>query len=202
MGAIYRGMNKSRSLVVLLVAALAALAISAGSLASSSSSQGKAITIRTETVVHLASTTIYCTLIKGNNIACFHLNNSLDKRVGYAIVAGEKLVAVEPTGSNKPVWLRQVSLPAGIPVFKGGQAHGKTSIDMRVGDVAYVAKTHMGIIATTAKAGGSAIGVVYLDSHKNPIAGTYAIGISDHYVTVGQFISARKNKQIYRHVVR
>jgi hypothetical protein len=182
-----------------VVALLAALAIPAA-WAASSARTSKVITVLPTTILHLAGTKIYCSVNKNSTVACFHLKSQ--RRDGYAIVASDKFVAVEPTGSTKPVFLRLLKSLKVLPVFSGGHPGGNLPLEMNKGDVAAVGKTHVSVLASTAKGGGLAMGVVYLDGRNLPISGTYAIGISDHFVTVVKVVGPQKTQVVYRHAVR
>jgi hypothetical protein len=165
----------------------------------------KVVTVLPSTLVHMSGSDIYCTVLTekgGPIVACFHDPGGAtsSKRKGYAIAASDALAAAEPTGTNVPVLLKRQPSLAKVPAFSGGSAH-KTILQVGLNDLVAVGGTHMAIIVTTAKGGGNAIGVVYLDGSNKPIVGTYTAGISNQYVSIVQVVSATKTKVTYRHTV-
>lgn len=75
-------------------------------------------------------------------------------------------------------------------------------LTLHVDDIVAIGETHMILTVTPADGGGLAIGVVYVNAHGDPIPRTYAIGISDHYVTVVRWdASGRHATRVYRHAV-
>jgi hypothetical protein len=165
----------------------------------------RVITVRPDTVLRMSDSDIYCTVLEErgtSSVACFHDPGGPDSRVrkGYAIVATEAFVAVEPPTSTKPIAHSLEPSLAAQPVFAGGASHRRL-VDLAFGDAAAVGGTHMAVFVTTAKGGGDAIGVLYLDGKDQPIVGTYSIGISNHYVTIVEVTGPRKSRVTYRHAV-
>jgi hypothetical protein len=147
------------------------------------------IVVKAPTVLNMSGSDIYCSLnpqpTGGPTVACFHLPDpSATRRKGYATVASEAFVAVEPPGTTKPNKLLPNPLLASVPRISGGSAHGNRVIALNLRDGALVSGTHMVVTVQTAKGGGNAMGVIYVDGKGNPIPGTYSIGISNHYVTI------------------
>ena len=83
-------------------------------------------------------------------------------------------------------------------MFTGRAAHS-TLVNLALNDEAKVSGTNMAVIVTPAKGGGNAIGVVYLDGKGLPIAGSYVVGISNHYVTIVKVTAPSKAETVYRH---
>jgi hypothetical protein len=164
------------------------------------------ITVKAATVLHLKGSDIYCTVLNegspGPAVACFHDPGgpTSNVRKGYAVVAFESGVAVEPPNSNKPITSRKEPSLGAYPNVTGGAAHSNV-VDLGTGDGALVSGTHMAVAVEPAKGGGLAMGVLYIDSKGNPIRGTFTIGVSNHYVTIVQVENASGGKVIYRHAV-
>jgi hypothetical protein len=163
------------------------------------------ITVKPSTVLQMAGSDIYCTVIKqsiGNAVACFHDPGgpSSNVRKGYAIAAFDRFVAVEPPGSTRPV--KSVAEPplSSYPANKGGSGH-RSVVKLKIGDGAFISGTHMTVAVAAAKGGGNAIGVIYLDDKGNPIAGTSTIGISNHFVTIVKVTGPTSSKVLWRHSV-
>ena len=189
--------------VVLAAAALAAVAAPAAALAARTST----IVVKAPTVLNMSGSDIYCSLnpqsTGGPTVACFHLPNpSATKRKGYATVASEAFVAVEPPGTTKPNKLLPNPLLSSVPRIGGGSSHGNRVIALSLRDGALVSGTHMVVTVQPAKGGGDAMGVIYIDGKGNPIPGTYSIGISNHYVTIVKVVAkGAAPAVVYRHSV-
>ena len=150
----------------------------------------KTITVLPSTLIQMTGSDIYCTVLKSSNgtaVACFHDPGgpTSSKSKGYAIAASD---AVRRRSSRQGARRRRAVLKsepslARVPVFSGGQAH-KTVVHARPGRRRRVGGTHMAVFVTTAKGGGNAIGVIYVDGSDNAVVGTYTVGISNHYVTL------------------
>jgi hypothetical protein len=148
---------------------------------------------------------IYCTVLTetvGPVVACFHDPGgpTSNKRKGYAIAAADSFVAVEPTGSNTPILVKKEPSLAKFAVVPGGKP-SKSIIEVGLNDTAAVGGTHMEVLVTTANGGGNAVGIIYLDSKRAPVTGSYAVGISNHYVTVVKVTGPQKAKPVYQHAV-
>jgi hypothetical protein len=188
--------------------ALALLAVLALAPAAGAARQSKVITVLPTSVIQLTGSDIFCTVVKesvGPVVACFHDPGgaSSPHRKGYATAAADSFVAVEPPTSTTPV--EKISQPslAAVPAFSGGSATGTSKVVKLGGlnDIAAVGGTHMAIFVSKAKGGGNAIGVIDLDGQDKPIPGTYTVGLSNHFVTIVQFVTATKTKVIYQHAV-
>jgi hypothetical protein len=163
------------------------------------------IVVKPNSFVHLKGSDMYCTILKQAGtigVACFHDPGgpSSNVREGYATVATEKGVAVEPPGTNTPsAGYKQPSLRK-FAAISGGSAHS-APIEVGVNAVIGVSGTHMAVFTTPAVGGGTAIGVVYVDPRYRTLIGAYSIGISNHYVTMVQITGNNKTKVVYRHAV-
>ena len=121
------------------------------------------MTVNAPTVLQMAGSDIYCTVIKeatGNAVACFHDPGgpTSNVRKGYAIAAFDAFVAVEPPGTTRPdKTVPQPKQLAGYPSNKGGSRH-RTVVPLNPGDGAFVSGTHMAVVVEPAKGGGNAIG--------------------------------------------
>jgi hypothetical protein len=163
------------------------------------------IVVKPDSFVHLKGSDMYCTILKQGGtvgVACFHDPGGprSNVRKGYATVATEKGVAVEPPGTNTPsAGYKQPSLKKFSPI-SGGSAHSRP---IEVGDNAVIgiSGTHMAVFTTPAIGGGTAIGVIYVDPRYRTLIGAYSIGISNHYVTMVQITGNNKTKVVYRHAV-
>jgi hypothetical protein len=187
-----------------LVVAAASLALAVTS-AAAASRAANVVTVKAPTVVQMAGSDVYCTVIKesiGNAVACFHDPGgpTSNVRKGYAIAAFDRFVAVEPPGTTHPN--KTVPEPAltRYPGNTGGSEH-RNVIKLSPGNVALVSGTHMAIVVAPAKGGGTAIGVIYLDGKGNPVVGSSTIGISNHYVTIVKVTGPKTSKVLYRHSV-
>lgn len=193
-----------RRLSAALIALIATAVLVCGASAATSS---KTLTALPTSVFKVAGTSLYCTVISELGkpaVACFHYDQGAKlHRDGYAIVANDQLVGVEPGTANKVNWHRLTGSMAGVPVFSGGRVYGDSSIvTLHLHDVVAVGKTHMALVVTSADGGGLAIGVIYLDGNDKPLPHSYAIGISEHYVTVDRFDGKGANAhRLYRHAV-
>ena len=105
---------------------------------------------------------------------------------------------VEPSGSTTPVKVEHEPSFEAEPLFTGGAAHSKL-VNLALNDEAKVSGTNMAVIVTSAKGGGTAIGVIYLDGSGQPIVGSYVVGISNHYVTIVKVTGPSKARTVYRH---
>ena len=153
----------------------------------------------------MAGSDLYCTVLEASRkpiVACFHDPGGPNSpiRKGYAVIAEDELVGVEPSTSTKPVVLKRQPGLAKMPVFSGGHS-SKAIIQLGLNDLAAVGGTHMAVVVTTAKGGGNAVGIIYLDGKNNPIPGTDAIGISNQFVTITRVVSLTKTTTVYRHAV-
>jgi hypothetical protein len=153
----------------------------------------------------MAGSDIYCTVIEEGAapaVACFHDPGGPRSNVrrGYAIAAFEGFVAVEPPGTTHPK--RTVAQPklTTYPVSKGGSAH-RAVVKLSKGQGAFVSGTHMAIVVASAKGGGNAIGVIYVNGKGDPVVGTSTIGISNHAVTIVKLTGPRTSRVVYRHPV-
>jgi len=192
----------SRSFWWVAISAFVALAAAQ---AADAARAAKLITVSPTTPLQMAGSDIFCTVVTENKaplVACFHDPGgaSSSVRKGYAIAATDGLVAVEPSKSNTPVFSKDQPSLAKVAVFSKGTASAKV-ITMNLGDVAAVGGTRMAIVVTTAKGGGDAMGVVYLDAKNHFVVGTYTVGISNTYVTVSRIDSQTKGTVVYRHAV-
>jgi hypothetical protein len=185
-----------------LVAAAAALT---GASVAGAAPAGKAMAVRPDTLVHLKGSDMYCTVLKQGTtigVACFHDPGgpSSNVRKGYAAVATEEGVAVEPSGSNTPsAGYKQPSLKK-FGVISGGSAHAEP-IDVGDNAVIGVSGTHMAVFTTPAVGGGTAIGVVYVNPGYRTIIGAYSVGISNHYISMVEVTGVDKTRVVYRHAV-
>ena len=165
----------------------------------------KVITVKAPTVLQMAGSDIYCTVIgegAAPAVACFHDPGgpSSNVRKGYAIAAFDEFVAVEPPGTTRPnKTVKQPRLTA-YPANTGGSEH-RTVVRLSKGDDVLVSGTHMGVVVAPAKGGGNAIGVVYLDGKGNPVPGSSTIGISNNAVTIVEVTGPKASKVIYKHAV-
>jgi hypothetical protein len=200
MGSSRLRVRRRAALAVSFSAAALALPAAAGA-----APAGKVITVKASTVINMAGSDVYCTVnaaSTGPGVACFHDPGgpSSNVRKGYAVAALDAGVVVEPPGSTKPV--KQLANPSlsAFPKIPGGTAH-PTLVTLARGDIALVGGSHMAIGVQPATAGGNAIGVFFLDGAGNLVAGTYTIGISNHYVTIVEIIGKDKTKTVWRHAV-
>jgi hypothetical protein len=183
----------------LLVAVVAALA------AAGEAGAAKVITVKAPTVLQMAGSDVYCTIIEEGAapaVACFHDPGgpSSNVRKGYAIAAFDEFVAVEPPGTTRPnKTVKQPKLTA-YPANSSGSEH-RTVIRLSTGDGALVSGTHMAVVVAPAKGGGNAIGVIYLDGKGNPVVGSSTIGISNHAVTIVKVTGPKTSKVLYKHAV-
>jgi hypothetical protein len=155
-------------MLALCTAALAAVPASAAS---------NAMVVKPDTLLHLAGTDMYCTVLKQATtlgVACFHDPGgpSSNVRKGYAVVGTEEGVAIEPPGTNTPSKGYRLPSLAKFGKFAGGAAHS-APVDMGVNQVAAVSGSHMAVVTAAAKGGGNAIGVTYLDPKYRTIVGTF-----------------------------
>jgi len=161
------------------------------------------LTVKYDSVLHMNGTDVVCSVLKNSSsstVACFHLPGgpSSTARKGYAIAANEGVVAVEPSGSTTPVKVEREPSFDAQPMFSGGAAHSKL-VNLALNDEVKISGTNMAVIVTTAKGGGNAIGVIYLDGKGQPIVGSYVVGISNHYVTIVKVTGPSKAQTVYRH---
>ena len=192
----------SRRLWWVVISAFVALAAAQ---AGDAAHANKLYTVSPTTPLQMAGTDIFCTVVTEGGaplVACFHDPGGAASSVrkGYAIAATDTLVAVEPPKSNTPVFRKSQPSLAKVAVFNKGTASPNV-IKMNLGDVAAVGGTRMAVVVTTAKGGGNAMGIVYLDSHNHFVVGTYTIGISNSFVTVSRVDSQAKGTVVYRHSV-
>jgi hypothetical protein len=192
----------SRRAVLLAAAALAAVIAPGAGFGARTST----IVVKAPTVLNMSGSDIYCSLNPqasgGPTVACFHLPDpTTTRRKGYATVATEAFVAVEPPGTTKPNKLLPNPLISSIPKITGGSAHGNRVIALNLRDGALVSGTHMVVTVQTAKGGGNAMGVIYVDGKGDPIRGTYSIGLSNHYVTIVKLTEKGTASVVYRHSV-
>jgi hypothetical protein len=186
-----------------LVAPLAV--VFAALVAAGSAAAAKVITVKAPTVLQMAGSDIYCTVIAEGAapaVACFHDPGgpSSNIRKGYAIAAFEGFVAVEPPGTTRPN--KTISQPrlTAYPANKGGTAH-RGVVKLSKGQGAFVSGTHMAVVVAAAKGGGNAIGVIYLDGKGNAVVGSSTIGISNHAVTIVKVTGPKSVKVVYKHAV-
>ena len=182
-----------------LVAVVAAL------VAAGPAGAAKVITVKAPTVLQMAGSDIYCTVIgegAAPAVACFHDPGgpSSNVRKGYAIAAFDEFVAVEPPGTTRPnKSVKQPRLTA-YPAAGGGKEH-RTVVRLSTGDGALVSGTHMAVVVAPANGGGNAMGVIYLDGRGNPVVGTSTIGISNNAVTIVKVTGPKSSKVLYKHAV-
>jgi hypothetical protein len=182
-----------------LVAVAAALA------ATGSAGAARVITVRAPTVIQMAGSDIYCTVIQEGTtpaVACFHDPGgpSSNVRKGYAIAAFDGFVAVEPPGTTRPnKTVKQPRLTL-YPASKGGSEH-RTVVKLSTGDGAFISGTHMAVVVAPAKGGGNAIGVIYLDGKGSPVVGSSTIGISNQAVTIVKVTGPKSSRVLYKHAV-
>jgi hypothetical protein len=187
---------RTAALLVTAVAALAAAGVA---------DAAKMITVKAPTVLQLAGSDIYCTVIQEGTspaVACFHDPGgpSSNVRKGYAIAAFDGFVAVEPPGTTRPdKTVKQPRLVA-YPARTGGSEH-RTVVKLSTGDGAFVSGTHMAVVVAPARGGGNAIGVIYLDGKGNPVVGTSTIGISNQAVTIVKVTGPKSSKVLFKHAV-
>jgi hypothetical protein len=165
----------------------------------------KVITVKAPTVLQMAGSDIYCTVIQEGAapaVACFHDPGgpSSNVRKGYAIAAFDEFVAVEPPGTTHPNKTVKQPRLAAYPASKGGSEH-RTVLKLSSGDGAFVSGTHMAVVVAPAKGGGNAIGVIYLDGKGNPVVGSSTIGISNNSVTIVKVTGPKTSKVLYKHAV-
>ena len=193
--------------MTMLAARLAAAfaVASAAIVAAGSAGAANLITVKAPTVLQMAGSDIYCTVIEEGAapaVACFHDPGGprSNVRKGYAIAAFDGFVAVEPPGTTHPN--RTVAQPklTTYPARKGGSAH-RAVVKLSKGQGAFVSGTHMAIVVASAKGGGNAIGVIYVDGKGDPVIGTSTIGISNHAVTIVKLTGPRTSRVVYRHPV-
>lgn len=161
------------------------------------------LTVKYDSVLHMNGTDVVCSVLRNGSsstVACFHLPGgpSTTTRKGYAIAANEGVVAVEPSGSTTPVKVEREPSFDAQPMFTGGAAHSKL-VNLALNGEVKIGGTNMAVIVTTAKGGGNAIGVIYLDGKEQPIVGAYVVGISNHYVTIVKVTGLSKAETVYRH---
>jgi hypothetical protein len=163
------------------------------------------IVVKPDTLVHLNGSDMYCTVLKQGatlGVACFHDPGgpTSNVRKGYAAVATEVGVAVEPDGTNTPSkGFQQPSLKK-FGLISGGSPHS-APINVGANEVIGVSGTHMAVFTTAAVGGGTAIGVVYVTPQFKTIIGAYSVGISNHYVTMVKVTGNGKTKVVYRHAI-
>jgi hypothetical protein len=185
--------------------ALALLAVAALPSAANAARASKTITVLPSTLIQMTGSDIYCSVLErstGTIVACFHDPGgpTSSKSKGYAIAASDLFAGIERPGSTRTTILKSEPSLARVAVFSGGQSH-KTLVQLGLDDVAAVGGTHMAVFVTTAKGGGNAIGVIYVDGSDNAVVGTYTAGISDHYVTLVKVVGVQKSKVVFRHAV-
>ena len=162
------------------------------------------VTVKAPTVLRMAGSDIFCTVNTQTGIpavACFHDPGgaSSSVRKGYAIVAFDRGVAIEPPGTTTPN--KTATNPAFTSaLITGGSSH-KTLVTLALKQGAFVSGSHMAVAVETAKEGGNAIGVIYIDAKGSPIVGSYSVGISNHYVTIVKVTGPTVAKTVYRHAV-
>ena len=185
---------------------LAAAAVALGAVPAAAGAPATAvIVVRPDTLLHLAGTDMYCTVLKQgavSGVVCAHYPGAPHSSVpkGYSVVATEKAVAVEPPGGRTPVY-GDAEPPLGSEAAVAGGSPHRAPVTVGVDELAAVGGTHMAVFATPAVGGGSAIAVVYLNARYQPLVGTYTIGISNHYVTVVKVTGATTTSVVYRHAV-
>jgi hypothetical protein len=165
----------------------------------------KLITVKAPTVLQMAGSDIYCTVIQEGTspaVACFHDPGgpSSNVRKGYAIAAFDAFVAVEPPGTTRPNKTVKEPKLAVYPASKGGKEH-RTVLKLAEGEGAFVSGTHMAVVVAPARGGGHAVGVIYLDGKGNPVVGTSTIGISNNAVTIVKVTGPKTAKVVYKHAV-
>lgn len=163
------------------------------------------ITARAPSYMHMTGSDIYCTVTKepqGPSVACFHDPGgpSSSVRKGWAIVSLDDLVGVDAPGSVTPKKYAKEPSFASYPLITGGTSKTKI-LELKQGDGVLVSGTHMAVAVEPADGGGSAMGVLYIDSKGNPIVGSYTVGISNHFVTIVEVTGASTSKRIFRHSV-
>ncbi len=163
------------------------------------------ITVRAPSYMHMTGSDIYCTLTKepqGPSVACFHDPGGPGSSVrkGWAIVTLDDLVGVDAPGSVTPKKYEKEPSLSSYPRIPGGTAKAKI-IELKQGDGVLVGGTHMAVAVEPADGGGSAMGVLYIDSKGAPIVGTYTVGISNHFVTIVEVTGASTSKRVFRHSV-
>jgi hypothetical protein len=190
-----RGTHLRAAALAAIAAALALAPLAAAS---------KETTVGAGAILRMSGSDIYCTVVKSGKItvACFHLPGgaSSSKRKGWAIFGSDAYAGVTPPGTNRPKKLLLEPSFASVPKVNGHPA-GSQLILLKVGDLVPVEGTHMGIYVTKAKAGGNAIGVVYLGKNDGPIPGEITAGISNRYVTLVKVTGPSTTSVIYRHAV-
>jgi hypothetical protein len=178
-----------------LAAALALVPVSAAA---------KQPTVASGAILRMGGSDIYCTVVKSGKVtvACFHLPGgaSSSKRKGWAIFGSDQYAGVTPPGTNTPKKLLFEPSFASVPAINGKPAHSQIIV-MKLGDLAPVQGTHMGVYVSKAKGGGDAIGVIYLGKGGGPVTGEITAGISDHYVTLVKVTGANSTSVVYRHAV-
>ncbi len=163
------------------------------------------ITVRAPSYMHMSGSDIYCTVTKepqGPSVACFHDPGGPTSAVrkGWAIVSLDELVGVDAPGSVTPKKYSREPSFASFPPISGGTSKQKI-LELANGDGVLVSGSHMAVAVEPAAGGGSAIGVLYIDSKGNPIVGSYTVGISNHFVTIVKVTGASKSQRIFRHSV-
>jgi hypothetical protein len=170
----------------------------------SAANAAKVLTIGVNSDLQLKGTDIYCTVVGGQRttVACFHLPGgpSSSARKGWAILGTDAYTGVTPPGTNTPKKLLPEPSFASSPVF-GGTATRVRLTQMSLGDIAAVKGTHMAVFVSTAKGGGDAIGIIYLDGKNEPIVGAITAGISNHFVSLVKVKSRAKTSVVFRHAV-
>jgi hypothetical protein len=188
---------------VVILAAVWVLVLAAGAVTASAS---KTTIVKPDTIVQLAGTDTYCTVLLeksiGTTVACFHDPGgpSSPVRKGWAIAAADKLVVVEPSGSTTPVKAVKEPSFASVPAFTGGTA--MSLLVLHLHDLAEVAGTHMGIAAEPGEGGGTGLVVADIDPHGRFIVGSYGVGIGDHFVAITKAASPSPPLNVaYQHPV-
>ncbi len=187
------------------LALLAAAAVLVRSAIGGNEGVASLITVRAPSYMHMSGSDIYCTVTKepqGPSVACFHDPGgpSSSVRKGWAIVSLDDLVGVDAPGSVTPKQYAKEPSFASVPRISGGTAKAKI-IELEQGDGVLVGGTHMAVAVEPADGGGSAIGVLYIDSKGSPIVGSYTVGISNHFVTIVEVTGASSSKRVFRHSV-
>jgi hypothetical protein len=155
----------------------------------------------------MAGSNVYCTVLKessGPTVACFLNSNpssSTFTRKGYAIVASDGLVGVEPSGSTRPVLIKTQPSFAKVPPIGGGKAYGESRpVELGADEAIEVGGSHMMLLLKKFSSGGNSIVIVDIDAHGNLINGSYATAIGAANVVVAR-VSGQQFKPVYQHPV-
>ena len=189
--------------VALLVTLLVTLIVPAGVAAPTRSNWTPSYPVVEAQILHLAGTSIYCNVNAGPAVIDCFAKSASGQRNGYLIEATDKRVAVEPTGSSKPIFSESIKLPKSVTAYKGGEIQigsgGVATVAMRRGYTAGIGQSHMTV--KVVDTGLPMVVVSYFNGkHACCATGTYIIYINALHVGVETVQGT--GKIVYQHSLR